>query len=30
MLSETPSGFKLMLIFNLSKTSAEPHFDDTA
>ena len=30
MLLATPSGCKLILIFNLSKTSAEPHFDDSA
>ena len=30
MLFATPSGCKLILIFNLSKTSAEPHFDDKA
>ena len=29
MLSATPSGCRLMLTFNLSKTSAEPHFDDS-
>ena len=30
ILFSTPSGCKLMLIFNFSKTSAEPHFDDRA
>ena len=30
ILLATPSGFKLILIFNLSNTSAEPHFDERA
>ena len=30
ILLVTPSGFKLILIFNLSSTSADPHFDERA